>query len=272
MITDGLPIATLASPSGSEVTEAQRIQAFQQAAVLLPPRIPVHTVLMPSAPGDPAAAGLYWELAIATGGRLTTIATVAREPRTHLAFVIDTSGSIRDPNTGGLWPIVINTLEAALTTEPLIAGVQILDGDGRFILGRNGNGADAWFSNTPETRERIQRVMRRYDQDTVSNPAPGIQNALRFLLDRTRSDIRMGIHVLGNEFNSSDRAGATLDRIDRWNPRDESGRRSVTISAIGFPTTIRYRFSMGNTGLRFANLMRQLAHEHDGAFMALPEL
>jgi hypothetical protein len=63
-----------------------------------------------------------------------------------------------------------------------------------------------------------------------------------------------------------------LDRVEALNPRDSDGHRPVTISAIGFPTTIRYRMSMGNTGLRFANLMRLLTHEHDGAFVALPSL
>ncbi|MGH7957165.1 MAG: hypothetical protein ACREH8_09145 [Opitutaceae bacterium] len=82
----------------------------------------------------------------------------------------------------------------------------------------------------------------------------------------------MGVYLLGDEYNSSDGAGVALDRIDALNPRDASGRRPVIINAIGFPTTVRYRFSMGNTGLRFANLMRLLTYEHDGSFIALPEL
>jgi hypothetical protein len=84
--------------------------------------------------------------------------------------------------------------------------------------------------------------------------------------------MRMGIYVLGDEFNSRDPAGTVLDRINTLNPRDANGRRPITINAIGFPTTIRYQFSMGNTGLRFANLMRLLTHEHDGSFVALPDL
>lgn len=35
--------------------------------------------------------------------------------------------------------------------------------------------------------------------------------------------------------------------------------RKVTINAVGFPTTIRYQFSIGNTGLRFTNLMRTVS-------------
>ncbi|MGH7946969.1 MAG: hypothetical protein ACREF9_18480 [Opitutaceae bacterium] len=102
--------------------------------------------------------------------------------------------------------------------------------------------------------------------------ASGISNALRFLHDKDAPEMRMGVYLLGDEYNSSDGAGVALDRIDALNPRDASGRRPVIINAIGFPTTVRYRFSMGNTGLRFANLMRLLTYEHDGSFIALPEL
>jgi hypothetical protein len=47
-----------------------------------------------------------------------------------------------------------------------------------------------------------------------------------------------------------------LTRIDELNPRDATGRRRVTISAIGFPTTIPISILDGEHGLRFANLMR----------------
>ena len=272
LITDGLPTAGAGVRADGSVTEADRIKLFTAATKVLPPRIPVHTILLPLPPGDPGAAGLYWGLANATRGGLTCPAASGSDVRTHLAFVVDTSGSMRDPNNGGLWPAVTQAIEAALVSDPQLAGVQLLDGDGRFILGRRGNGKAAWLPNTPETRDAIKRMLRRYDQDTVSNPVPGIYNALRFLQDKDAPEFRMGIYLLGDEYNSSDRASIALDRIDALNPRDASGRRAVTISAIGFPTTVRTHFSMGNTGLRFANLMRQLTHEHGGSFVALPEL
>jgi hypothetical protein len=179
---------------------------------------------------------------------------------------------MRDPNTGGVWPIVLTTIEASLDLHPQLVGLQLIDGDGRFLLRRRGTGAAGWAPDTPETRESIKTLLRRYNQDTVSNPVPGIYNAIRFLHDKAAPDMRMGIYVLGDEFNSSDRAGVVLDRINTLNPRDAAGRRLITISAIGFPTTIRHQFSMGNTGLRFANLMRLLTQDHDGSFVALPEL
>jgi hypothetical protein len=190
----------------------------------------------------------------------------------YIAIIVDTSGSMRDPNNGGLWPIVIRTIESVLNVYPTIDGIQLIDGDGRFILGRRGAGSAGWLPDTPETRASIKRVLRRYDQDTVSNPVPGIYNAMRFLYDRDNPKMKMGIFVFGDEFNSSDSADVVVRRLDELNPADENGIRQVTINAVGFPTTIRYQFSMGNTGLRFANLMRTVTYLHGGAFIALQDL
>jgi hypothetical protein len=190
----------------------------------------------------------------------------------YIAFVIDTSGSMRDPNHGGLWPIAIRTIESVLDSYPNVEGIQVLDADGRFILGRRGAGTNGWLADNAETRDSIKRTLRRYDQDTVSNPVPGVYNAIRFLHDKENPKMKMGIFVFGDEFNSSDAADAVIRRLDELNPPDGEGHRAVTINAVGFPTTIRYQFSMGNTGLRFANLMRTVCYLHGGAFIALQDL
>ena len=189
-----------------------------------------------------------------------------------LAFVVDTSGSMRDPNFGGLWPVVIRTIETVLDAYPNVQGIQLIDGDGRFILGRRGSGTAGWLPDSPQTRDAIKRTLRRYDQDTVSNPVPGIYNAMRFLYDKENAGMRMGIFVFGDEFNSPQSADEVIRRLDELNPANDQGARAVTINAVGFPTTIRYQFSMGNTGLRFANLMRTVTYLHGGAFIALQDL
>ena len=190
----------------------------------------------------------------------------------YIAFVIDTSGSMRDPNYGGLWPIAIRTVEAVLDVYPALDGIQLLDGDGRFIMGRRGTGSAGWLADSPQMRADIKRTLRRYDQDCISDPVPGIYNALRFLHDKENPKMRMGIFVFGDEFNSPNSADTVIRRLDEMNPADENGHRQVTINAVGFPTTIRYQFSMGNTGIRFANLMRTVTYMHGGAFIALQDL
>ncbi len=188
----------------------------------------------------------------------------------YIAIVIDTSGSMRDPNHGGLWPIVIRKVDEVLDSYPALAGFQLIDGDGRFILGRRGAGTDGWIADTPDLRDTIKRTLRRYNQDSISNPVPGIYNALRFLYDKDNPNMKMGIYVFGDEFIET--ADPVIRRLDELNPADENGNRKVVINAIGFPTTIRYTFSMGNTGLKFANLMRTVTYQHGGAFIALQDL
>lgn len=72
LLTDGLPTSSDSIPMEGPVGEEQRIRFFEIATKQLPPRIPVSTVLFPLLTGDPAAPGLYWELANATRGALVS--------------------------------------------------------------------------------------------------------------------------------------------------------------------------------------------------------
>jgi hypothetical protein len=213
--------------------------------------------------------GFYWQIANYTRGTVVTVAAPTL-PTTHLALVVDTSGSMRDPVAGGLWPIVINRIQDILTAQPPGSRVQLLDGDGRFILGRTGAGVTAWLDNTAGLREQIDRTLRRYNQDTVSNPVPGIYNAIRFLHAKDDPAMRMGILVLGDEF--SEKPEPVLQRINELNPAGPSGERSIVINAIAFPTTIRAAGIASHTGHKFASLMRSITQEHGGTFVALPDL
>lgn len=188
----------------------------------------------------------------------------------YIAIVIDTSGSMRDPNHGGLWPIVIRKVDELLDSYPELKGLQLIDGDGRFIMGRNARGTGGWIQDSKQVRDDIKRYLRRYDQDSISNPVPGIYNAINYLYDKENPDMKMAIYVFGDEF--IDTADQVINRLNQLNPPDENGNRKVVINAIGFPTTIRYTFSMFNTGLKFANLMRTVCYQHGGAFIALQDL
>jgi hypothetical protein len=175
---------------------------------------------------------------------------------------------MRDPNTGGLWSIAIRKIEEVLDVYPHVDGIQVLNADGGFILGTRGGAG--WLPDNRETRDQIKRVLRRYDQDTISNPVPGIYRVLTTLYQRDNPNMKLGIYVFGDEFTET--ADAVIHRLDQLNPADEDGKRKVVINAVGFPTTIRYTFSMGNTGLKFANLMREVCYRHGGAFIALQDL
>jgi hypothetical protein len=72
LLTDGLPTQGRSAPSGSEsVKPERRIDYFNQAVKELPGRVPVNVLLFPM-DGDPAAAGLFWQLAATTRGSFLT--------------------------------------------------------------------------------------------------------------------------------------------------------------------------------------------------------
>jgi len=181
----------------------------------------------------------------------------------YVAFVIDTSGSMRDPMSEMLLGYVTRKFQEVLEAYPQVKGVQFLDADGRFILGRG----DGWIPDSPETRTAVIAAVRRYGIASNSNPVPGIVRAIRALYEEDNKDMKMGIYVFGDEFTET--AEAVLERINRMNPKDENGKRPITINAVGFPNLLRASFNLGQSGVKFANLMRELTQEHGGAFIAV---
>ncbi|HEX9786037.1 MAG TPA: hypothetical protein VGA56_25340 [Opitutaceae bacterium] len=182
-----------------------------------------------------------------------------------VAFVIDTSGSMRDPQTDMLWDYVIRKFEEVIQAYPEVKGIQFLDADGRFILGR----ASGWLTDSPATRTAILQAVRRYQIFSNSNPVPGIVRAIRTLYEPGNEEMHMGVYVFGDEFTET--SDSVLDRIDRLNPVGENGKRPVTINGVGFPNLLRSGFSLGQSGLKFANLMRELTQRHGGAFIAVTD-
>lgn len=183
----------------------------------------------------------------------------------YVAFVIDTSGSMRDPATDQLWPYVIRKFSEVIAVYPEVKAVQFLDADGRFILGRGND----WIPDSPAIRQALLDAVRRYQIFSNSNPVPGIVRAIRTLHEPTNANMRMGIYVFGDEF--TDTSDAVLDRIDKLNPPDSKGKRPISINGIGFPNLLRSDFSLGQSGVKFANLMRELTQRHDGAFIAVTD-
>ncbi|MDX1555182.1 MAG: vWA domain-containing protein [Xanthomonadales bacterium] len=67
LLTDGLPTQGKTPPGNHMVTGEQRRRNFIAAVAQLPVGIPVNTILFPME-GDPEAAALYWQFALATNG------------------------------------------------------------------------------------------------------------------------------------------------------------------------------------------------------------
>jgi len=67
LLTDGLPTQGASAPSRYMVSGEQRRRNFLSAVGKLPAGIPVNTILYPME-GDPEAAAMYWQFAMATNG------------------------------------------------------------------------------------------------------------------------------------------------------------------------------------------------------------
>jgi hypothetical protein len=173
----------------------------------------------------------------------------------YVIFLIDTSGSMQSNH----WDTAVEVMQEILNIYPRLRGVQIVDDNGReMFAGSRGR----WLEDSPELRRRIVDRMRDWRAFSDSNPADGIEIAIR---NYWSADRRISIYVLGDEFTGESLQRA-LDAVAKVNPRDETGRRRVRIHAIGFP----YGGGMTPfTNIRFSALMRAMCDQNDGTFVGL---
>lgn len=186
---------------------------------------------------------------------------------THVVFVIDTSGSMRNQITGNLHYGVIIQITELLNNLPTLKKIQFLDSSGSYILkGSKG----VWLADTNTLRKQALRGVLNYKTLSISDPEPGIRKALRDLKPSLQSTDYMSLYVIGDDFRGSTKS--LLVKLDRINPKlPGSEQRAVSISAIGFPTSkdpFQIGALKGNT--RFANVMREIAEAHDGVLILKP--
>ena len=188
---------------------------------------------------------------------------------THVAFVIDTSGSMRNQMTGQLHYGVVEQVRELLESLPEVRSIQFLDTSGNYMLSsRRG----FWLPDTSGLREQALRQILAYPIASVSDPERGLRSAIRDLKPSLKTDDYMGIYVVGDDFRGSTQS--LLIQLDRMNPRNQrTGKRPVSISAIGFPTLIN-PFQIGATqgNTRFAHIMREIAEAHDGVLILKPSI
>jgi len=188
---------------------------------------------------------------------------------THVAFVIDTSGSMRNQVTGQLHEGVIAQIRELLDSLPQVRAIQFIDSSGNYMLSQK---RGFWLPDSPGLRSQALSAIRNYPYLSVSDPAPGINRAFRDLRGSLSANESMSIYMLGDDFRGS--TNAFLVKLNSLNPRSQvTGKRAVSISAVGFPTLVN-PFQLGNPqgNVRFANIMREVAEEHDGVLILKPRI
>ena len=98
----------------------------------------------------------------------------------------------------------------------------------------------------------------------------------KYLKDNLKPDIfKKGLlafdhnTIIGMAQNTYARLKSNLDEVNRINKRTKYGTRRVRIHAVGFPVMLEDRIGRGNTGERFATLMRILCQKNGGTFVGL---
>lgn len=186
---------------------------------------------------------------------------------THVAFVIDTSGSMRNQITKQLHYGVSEQIRELLDSLPEVRSIQFIDTSGNYMLGgRSG----FWLPDTQGLRQQALRQILNYPILSVSDPEPGVRRSIQDLRPQLGAGDKMSIYVIGDDFRGSTQS--FLLKLDRLNPRNPStGKRPVSISAIGFPTLINpFQIGAPQGNERFANIMREIAEAHDGVLILKP--
>jgi hypothetical protein len=176
----------------------------------------------------------------------------------YIIFIIDTSGSMQ----GRAWRLLLKKIREILAIYPTVKGIQVMNDMGQYMFSQY---RGKWIPDTPPRRKAILSKLSTWRPYSNSSPVEGITAAIRTFYS---SDKKISLYVMGDEFSAGN-VQSVVDTVDRINKRTKDGARMVRIHAVGFPTMLEKTWGRGNTGERFATLMRVLCRENDGTFVGL---
>jgi hypothetical protein len=176
----------------------------------------------------------------------------------YIIFIIDTSGSMQRH----AWGLVQKKLAETLKVYPEVKGIQIMNDMGVYMFSQY---AGKWIPDTPARRRAIISNLSTWRIFSNSSPVEGITAAIKTFY---AADKKISLYVFGDEF-SGNAIQPVIEEIDRINKPSKSGTRRVRIHAVGFPVMLQDKVGRGNTGERFATLMRILCYKNGGTFVGL---
>jgi len=176
----------------------------------------------------------------------------------YIIFIIDTSGSMQR----NAWGLVQKKLAETLRVYPKVKGIQIMNDMGAYMFSQY---AGKWIPDTPARRRAIISNLTTWRSFSNSSPVEGITAAIRTFY---AADKKISLYVFGDEF-SGNAIQPVIEEIDRINKTNRKGGRRVRIHAVGFPVMLQDKVGRGNTGERFATLMRILCYKNGGTFVGL---
>jgi hypothetical protein len=176
----------------------------------------------------------------------------------YIIFIIDTSGSMQRY----AWGLVQKKMRETLDIYPKVKGIQIMNDMGNFLFSQY---AGKWIPDTPARRRAIISALSTWSPFSNSSPVEGITAAIRMFHS---SDKKISLYVFGDEFSGT-AIQPVINEVDRINKATRDGSRRVRIHAVGFPVVMDQTNKRGNSGERFATLMRALCQRNGGTFVGL---
>ena len=176
----------------------------------------------------------------------------------YIIFIIDTSGSMQR----NAWGLVQKKLAETLRVYPKVKGIQVMNDMGVYMFSQY---AGKWIPDTPGRRRAIISNLSTWRSFSNSSPVEGITAAIKTFF---AGDKKISLYVFGDEF-SGNAIQPVIDEVDRINKALGGGQRRVRIHAVGFPVMLQDKVGRGNTGERFATLMRILCYKNGGTFVGL---
>ncbi len=176
----------------------------------------------------------------------------------YIVFIIDTSGSMQR----NAWALVQKKLRETLDVYPKVKGIQIMNDMGEYMFSQY---RGQWIPDTPARRQAIISRLSTWRAFSNSSPVEGITAAIQTFYS---TDKKISLYVFGDEY-SGQRIQPVIDTVDRINKPTKDGSRRVRIHAVGFPVVMSKTNVRGNTGERFATLMRILCQKNGGTFVGL---
>ena len=176
----------------------------------------------------------------------------------YIIFIIDTSGSMQRH----AWALVQQKIRETLNVYPQVKGIQVMNDMGKYLFPQY---QERWIPDSPARRRAIVQSLSTWRAFSNSSPVEGITAAITTFYS---SDKRISLYVFGDEFSGGN-SQTVIEAVDRINLADTDGRRRVRIHAVGFPVVMENTDQPGNTGERFATLMRILCQRNGGTFVGL---
>lgn len=176
----------------------------------------------------------------------------------YIVFIIDTSGSMQQY----AWSKVNRQVQDVLAVHPRVKGIQVMNDKGNYMFQTY---AKQWIPDTPNRRRTILGRLRNWSPFSESSPEGGIKRAIRDFYDDEK---KISLYIFGDDFSGGSVSRLLAD-VRNTNRNRSSGETMVRIHAIGFPVQFNRSSAPNASGVKFALLMRELAQQNMGTFVAL---